>query len=200
MPTWTRLIGGWILALVVALALSWGAVSMVRGSVIESSGAVADIGPGATDLAGGSDIAVSTSSTVGATSDTVAPLGGSTSTTRGTAAATVPSTPSTTDRSTRPSSTTVTSPTSSTSSTSTTSTTVARPLTTKTYQLTGGSVTISFAPGVVNFKAAVPQSGYSTDVKDKGPGRVRVEFEKDDTHSEFEAEWISGELVITIEE
>jgi hypothetical protein len=73
-------------------------------------------------------------------------------------------------------------------------------LTTKTYQLTGGSVTISFAPGVVNFKAAVPQSGYSTEVEDVGPDRVRVEFDKDDSHSKFRAEWVSGELAITIEE
>ena len=69
-------------------------------------------------------------------------------------------------------------------------------LTTKTYQLTGGSVTIS----VVNFKSAVPQSGYSTEVEDNGPERVRVEFEKDEDHSRFEAEWVSGELVISIEE
>ena len=94
----------------------------------------------------------------------------------------------------------MTSPTSSTSSTSTTSTTVAVALTTKTYQLTGGSVTISFRPGVVNFKSAVPQSGYSTEVEDNGPERVRVEFEKDEDHSRFEAEWVSGELVISIEE
>jgi hypothetical protein len=73
-------------------------------------------------------------------------------------------------------------------------------LTTKTYQLTGGSVTISFRPGVVNFKAAVPQSGYSTEVDENGPDRVRVEFEKGEDHSRFEAEWVSGELVVSIEE
>jgi hypothetical protein len=66
--------------------------------------------------------------------------------------------------------------------------------------LTGGSVTISFAPGVVNFKAAVPQSGYSTDVKDVGPNLVRVEFDKDGSHSKFQAEWISGKLAVTIED
>ena len=199
MPTWTRLIGGWILALIVALALSWGAVSMVRGSVIESSGTVSNTSvTGATDPAVGSTIDVPTSSTVSVTS--VDTRVGSTSTTRGTAATPTSSTSTTTRGSSGTSSTTVTSPTSSTSSTSTTSTTVVQTLTTKTYNLTGGSVTISFAPGVVNFKAAVPQSGYSTDVEDNGPERVRVEFENDDDHSKFEAEWVSGELVINIEE
>lgn len=199
MPTWTRLIGGWILALIVALALSWGAVSMVRGSVIESSGTVPNPVLGSTNPGVVSTIDGTTSSTQSATSVTVDAFASTTSTTGGSVVNTTPTTPTTTGRSTGTSST-VTSPTSSTSSTSTTSTTVARALTTKTYQLTGGSVTISFAPGVVNFKAAVPQSGYSTEVEDNGPERVRVEFENDDDHSKFEAEWVSGELVISIEE
>lgn len=70
-------------------------------------------------------------------------------------------------------------------------------LTTKTYQTAGGSVTISYAPGVVHFKAAVPQSGYSTDVEETGPNRVRVEFEREGEHFRFQAEWVAGELVVT---
>jgi len=198
MPTWTRLIGGWILALIVALALSWGAVSMVRGSVIESSGTVPNASvASAGEPGGGSILDESPSSMVTVTSETSS----TTQRTSVTSASSTSSTSSTsTTRSTATSSTTVPSPTSSTSSTSTTSTTIALVLTTKTYQLTGGSVTISFAPGVVNFKAAVPQSGYSTEVEDNGPERVRVEFEKGEDHSRFEAEWVSGELVISIEE
>lgn len=196
------MIGGWILALIVALALSWGAVSMVRGSVIESSGTVPNTVPDVTDTGVGTTIDATSSSTVGSTPETGPTIAGSTatSTIATTAATAAASAPTTTARSTGTSSTTVSGPTSSTSSTSTTSTTVVQTLTTKTYQLTGGSVTISFAPGVVNFKAAVPQSGYSTEVKDNGPDRVRVEFEKDDDRSKFEAEWVSGELVINVEE
>jgi hypothetical protein len=87
---------------------------------------------------------------------------------------------------------------------STTSTTAAPPTTSTTapakngsYQLTGGTVTISYSPGVVNFVTAIPQAGYSTDVRETGPDRVRVRFESDTHTSDFRAEWEGGELKIT---
>ncbi|MBK5266928.1 MAG: hypothetical protein JJE47_05780 [Acidimicrobiia bacterium] len=207
MPAWTRLIGGWILALIVALALSWGAVSMVRGGVIETSGAVRRTVPNASETTSiGSSLPSTSSSSVSVDiPGTIDSAPDPSSTTRDTAPTSAPPTPLTTRASTGTSSTTaISSPTSSsstsTSTSSTTSTTVSQALTTKTYQLSGGSVTISFAPGVVNFKAAVPQSGYTTDVKDVGPDRVRVEFNKDGSHSKFQAEWVSGKLAVTVEE
>jgi len=58
-------------------------------------------------------------------------------------------------------------------------------------------VTISYTPGVVTFVSAIPQSGYSTEIEESGPSRVRVHFESDSHTSEFRAEWEGAELAIT---
>lgn len=59
---------------------------------------------------------------------------------------------------------------------------------------------ISHSPGVVNFVSAVPVPGYSTDLSDAGPDRVRVRFESESGASDFRAEWKSGELQIVMNE
>jgi hypothetical protein len=52
----------------------------------------------------------------------------------------------------------------------------------------------------VNFISAVPQPGYSADLSDAGPDRVRVRFEGETGASDFRAEWKSGELQIVMNE
>jgi hypothetical protein len=58
-------------------------------------------------------------------------------------------------------------------------------------------VTISHSPGVVTFVTAIPQPGYSTDLRETGPERVRVRFETENHTSDFRAEWEGNELKIT---
>ena len=71
---------------------------------------------------------------------------------------------------------------------------------TSTYDLTGGVVTISHSPGVVNLVGASPKAGFDAEVKNAGPSEVRVTFESDDHVSEFRAEWEDGNLDIKTEE
>jgi hypothetical protein len=58
-------------------------------------------------------------------------------------------------------------------------------------------VTISYSPGVVNLVSAIPQPGFSTDIKHAGPDEVRIRFESDDHTSDFRAEWEGTELKIS---
>lgn len=210
---WIKLIGGWALALLLALALSWGAVSIVRGSVIESTGTIPQSVPdsnGSTDgftIAGSSSVAdpefvATSSSAAGAADESSTTSIGAASTTADGSSTTSTTSPSSTTSTTTPgtSSTSTTSTTTPDSSTSTTSTTVAQQLIRKTYQLAGGTVTIDYAPGVVHFVAAVPKAGYSADAEEMGPSRVRVEFEASEATSKFRAEWVAGSLSITIDE
>jgi hypothetical protein len=64
----------------------------------------------------------------------------------------------------------------------------------------GGTVIIRHRPGVVELQAATPASGFSVEVDDSGPTRVRVEFESDDADIRVEARWQDGELEVTVED
>jgi hypothetical protein len=64
----------------------------------------------------------------------------------------------------------------------------------------GGTVIIRHRPGVVELHAATPASGFSVEVDDSGPTRVRVEFESDDADIRVEARWQDGELEVTVED
>jgi hypothetical protein len=63
--------------------------------------------------------------------------------------------------------------------------------------LIGGTVTISQSPGVVTFATAIPQPGFSTEIRETGPDRVRVRFDGETHTSDFRAEWEGSELKIT---
>ena len=58
-------------------------------------------------------------------------------------------------------------------------------------------MTISHTPGMVTFVTAIPQPGFSTELRDTGPERVRVRFESETHTSDFRAEWEGSELKIT---
>ena len=61
-------------------------------------------------------------------------------------------------------------------------------------------MTISASPGVVSFVSAIPQAGFTTELRDTGPDRVRVRFVGATTIFEFEARWDDGELDIETSE
>ncbi len=69
-----------------------------------------------------------------------------------------------------------------------------------TYRLDGGTVTIRFGFGFVEFVRAVPRSGYQTYVKKTGPKQVEVEFQRADQVSKFKAQWVHDALDVSLKE
>jgi hypothetical protein len=65
---------------------------------------------------------------------------------------------------------------------------------TSTYDLVGGSVTISAVNPDVSLIGAVPNSGFTVKVENAGPNEVKVEFRSESRESEFSAKWEGGEL------
>ena len=61
---------------------------------------------------------------------------------------------------------------------------------TRTYNLTGGSVSVRFSPSGVTLLSATPHDGFEVDI-DAGE-RLRVEFESDTHESRLEAWWQAG--------
>lgn len=114
---------------------------------------------------------------------------------------TTPSTTSTSTTSpttTRPTTATTKPSQGGTSSTSTTTTTTAGSnWSVKTIPTSGGTVVVSYRPEEVVLNAATPAPGYSTDIGDAGPPKVRVEFESDESKVEVRVEW-DGQLVVEV--
>jgi len=212
---------GWVLTVFVALAFSWGAIGQVRNRVDQPSTVIPTINDGVVpaDGAGGpSDPAVVPVVVVlpedidGSVPPTSALHGVDTTSTTShdtesldaaEAPATTSAPPTTASASdvgdTAPP--TIASASGSGQTTSSTTSTTAAPATqTSSYTLTGGTVTISHSPGVVNLVGASPASGYSTEVKHAGPKEVKVVFTSGERSSKFSAEWKSGELKIDKEE
>ena len=79
-------------------------------------------------------------------------------------------------------------------------TTTTAPSVTKTYNMAGGTVTISASEPDVRFVGASPAAGYTIEVEDRGPEQVKVEFDGAGGESEFVAKWESGVLVVDIDE
>jgi hypothetical protein len=102
-----------------------------------------------------------------------------------------------------------TSPTTATTTTATTSpstptstlpsTEAATEWSVRTVNSTGGTVVVRHRPGEVELQAATPASGFSVEIDDSGPTRVRVEFEADDADIRVEVRWRDGELEISID-
>ena len=84
--------------------------------------------------------------------------------------------------------------------TTTMQTTTTAPSVTKTYNMAGGTVTISASEPDVRFVGASPAAGYTIEVEDRGPEQVKVEFDGAGGESEFVAKWESGVLVVDIDE
>jgi cytoskeletal protein RodZ len=160
----------WVAALVLATVLTWQIVGLADSQVGDVPVAAAPSLPVA-----------SSTSTSEVTSTTRAPESTSTST----ASTTV------TTGTTAPSSTSPSAP---------ASTDAAAEWSVRTVNSAGGTVIIRHRPGVVELQAATPASGFSVEVDDSGPTRVRVEFESDDADIRVEARWQDGELEVTVED
>ncbi|MGH8926127.1 MAG: hypothetical protein ACRDWA_16060 [Acidimicrobiia bacterium] len=60
----------------------------------------------------------------------------------------------------------------------------------------GGSIIVSYRPSEVRLESVAPLAGFSFEIDDEGPERVRVEFfGEDETHT-LRAEW-TGEGFVT---
>jgi hypothetical protein len=160
----------WVAALVLATVLTWQIVGLADSQV------------GDVPVAAAPSLPVASSTfTSEVTSTTRAPESTSTST----ASTTV------TTGTTAPSSTSPSAP---------ASTDAAAEWSVRTVNSAGGTVIIRHRPGVVELQAATPASGFSVEVDDSGPTRVRVEFESDDADIRVEARWQDGELEVTVED
>ena len=202
--------GLWGLAAIAALTLSWVAVSQVRDRVIQPVAVIPTtivaIAPETTDSTVvvvepiADDQSVPELSTTSTSSPVTSTVGQSTtSTTRAPSAS--PATSSTTAAA-QTTSTTAPPATTTTTAPPQTTTTTAAPtgLATSTHSTPGGSVTISSTSEEVNFVSAIPQAGFTTELRDSGPERVRVRFVSATTIFEFEAELEDGQLEIETSE
>lgn len=121
---------------------------------------------------------------------------------------TVPTTPSSTAPLTTGDTTSTTgaasSSSSSTSSTSPSTPTTSQPTTAewsvRTINSPGGTVVVRYRPEQVELQAATPAAGFSVEVDDNGPDRVRVEFESGDDDFRVEARWEGGQLSIEVDD
>jgi len=54
--------------------------------------------------------------------------------------------------------------------------------------------------GTVELDGAAPAMGFTLEIEDNGPDRVKVRFRSDDHDSRLEARWRGGDLVVDIED
>ncbi|WP_299929588.1 hypothetical protein [uncultured Nocardioides sp.] len=72
----------------------------------------------------------------------------------------------------------------------------------RTWQGPGGQVTIACRDAAASFVNAIPDSGFIFELDDRGPGRVRVEFERetdDDERSRIDASCVAGTPTFELE-
>lgn len=72
--------------------------------------------------------------------------------------------------------------------------------TTRTYALTGGTVTIEFSSARVRVLVATPNAGFSREIEQHGTQEVSVRFESDAHRSRLDAGWDDGEPDVEIRE
>lgn len=171
--TW-KVAAAWVAALVITTVLTWQIVGLADSQVGDTPVAVAP---------------APTSTTPSTTSTTVA-----------TTTTSVPTTTSTSSQ------TTTTATTGSGSSPTTTATTIpaqttaAVDWTVRTINSQGGTVVVRHRPGEVELQAATPAAGFSVEIDDRGPERVRVEFEGEEDDFGVEVEWEDGNLDVSVDD
>lgn len=68
----------------------------------------------------------------------------------------------------------------------------------RTINSVGGTVVVRYRPDEVELQAATPAPGFAVEVDDKGPDRVRVEFESAALDVRIEVRWKDGTLDIDV--
>ena len=162
----------WVAALVLATVLTWQIVGLADSQV------------GAVPVAAAPSL----------------PAGSSSSTSQVTPTSPAADSTSTSTAETETTGTTTGTAASPTSTSAPASTAAAAEWSVRTVNSAGGTVVIRHRPGEVELQAATPASGFSVEIDDSGPTRVRVEFESDDADIRVEARWRDGELEVTVED
>lgn len=177
MISW-RMAAAWFAALVAATVLTWQIVGLADSQV---GGAPAALTPNLESTTKDPILTTSTSTT----SSTTSSVAVSSTTT------TVPAEPSSSS----------TSPTSSTTSSSSSTTSAAsEEWSVRTVNTAGGTVVVRYRREEVELQAATPVPGFSVEVDESGPPRVRVEFENDLAEVRVEVRWEDDGLDIDIDE
>ena len=63
----------------------------------------------------------------------------------------------------------------------------------------GGSIIVSYRPSEVRLESVAPLAGFSFEIDDQGPERVRVEFIGEDVTYTLRAEWTSEGFVTEVD-
>lgn len=171
----------WLAATVVAVVIATAAVGSVRSQVTDSPSALTSAEAGALIVEPATTTTVASGSTLVTT--------------------TTP--PTTADSVPHPSATTSVAPNGTTSTTSTTSTTAATTVSySKSFETEAGSVRVTVDGGSVTFAGAFPQPGWSVELEDNGPERVKVHFEENDGGGEIEISirLDDGELKVSVDD
>lgn len=181
MISW-KMAAAWVAALVVTTVLTWQIVGLADSQVGDTPVAVAPV-PTSTTLS-------ITTTTTAANPSTSAPAVTSTT------GQTTTTTPSQSSGSSTPTSQGAMAP----PSTEPPTTPATVEWTVRTINSQGGTVIVRHRPGEVELKAATPAAGFSVEIDDRGPDRVRVEFEGEDDDVRVEVEWEDGELDVSIDD
>lgn len=177
MISW-RMTAAWVAALVVATVLAWQIVGLADSQVGDTPVAVAPLRTTTTASGAGSTTLPSTSTTTTDPRPTTTTTPGATTSSPG-ATSTSPSTGATSSSS---------------------STTASEQWSLRTVTTTGGVVVVRYRTGEVELQAATPAPGFSVEVDDAGPPRVRVEFEGENADVRVEARWDDGSLDIDVDD
>jgi hypothetical protein len=173
------LVALWVVATLATTAVAYVAVNAAGAEVTDR--------PLTSVVATGDSAASSSTSTTGQPETSTTTTGG-TSTTGGTGGTGTTSGSTTSTNS------------SSTSSTATTGTTLSdAPWQQTTIPSKGGLVIVSYRPGEVKLESVAPTPGFSYEIDDQGPPKVRVEFEGGDVRIEVRVRWDGG-LVTEVDE
>lgn len=156
------LVVGWLAATLVAVGIAYGGVNAVAGRVVDPL-------PPTLALPSNDAAAAATPSPSAAPSPSSTPAGPTSS--PSTTASGAPGAPATEAPPVQPAPATATS---------------------RSYALTGGTVTLRFEPDRVTVVAAEPAQGFRLEVEGNGTAEVRVEFEGDDHRSRLRGWWDGG--------
>lgn len=63
----------------------------------------------------------------------------------------------------------------------------------------GGTVTVRYKPGIVEYLSAAPNTGFTLEIEQQSP-EVEVEFKSSDVEIEVRVRWDDGKLDIDISE
>ena len=115
--------------------------------------------------------------------------------------AVVASAPTSASVTSTPTTTLVTSTPTTPTSTTTTAATSAAPAewTQTTVNSDGGSIIVSYRPSEVRLESVAPRAGFTFEIDDASPGRVRVEFLGEDVTYSLRAEWTDEGFVTEVD-